>query len=114
MQADPSLGDRSLPLRIKEGRLLLVTGPCSKCQAVDFPPFCPPTLQLARLLPREGPKKHKAATGQRFTALFVCSLDERPGRGGGGRGCEPLVQTQFMRDFPEAAAQTWICWDGQQ
>ena len=60
------------------------------------------------LLSREVLRKERQQQPHGLTELFVCSLDERPGRGGGGRVSEPSVQAQFMWDFPESAADTAV------
>lgn len=66
-------------------------------------------LPAACCLPsREVLRKERQQQPHRLTELFVCSLDERPGRGGGGRVSEPSVQAQFTWDFPESAAHTAV------
>ena len=83
MQADPFPDNGTLLMRGRDG--------CSRGQAVDFPPSCPPH-GLPVSSPRRGPRTEKQQLGKRLTVLFVCSLDERPGRGGDGRVSEPSVQ----------------------
>lgn len=108
MQADPFPDNGTLLVRGREG--------CSRCRAVDFPPSCPPH-SLPVSSSRRGPGTEKQQLGRRLGVLFVCSLDERPGRGGDGRVSELLVQAGSSTvhvGFPGIHCTDMVGWAGHR